>query len=64
MDENNFGNIKCPQCGHMQRMKMPQNACLPFYECRGCGKIIRAEKSCCVFCDYADKPCPVSENKK
>ena len=59
--DKDFGNITCPKCGHVQKMEIPKTACLPFYKCEGCGKLIQSEKSCCVFCDYADKPCPVSE---
>lgn len=57
-----YGNITCPECGHIQRMKIPAGQCIPFYKCEACAKLIKAKDSCCVFCDYADKACPVSHN--
>ena len=53
------GTLTCPRCGHRQEMEIPQTSCIPFYLCQGCGETIQA-RSCCVFCDYADRPCPVS----
>ncbi len=38
---------------------MPTDACLAFYECKGCGEILRPlPGSCCVFCSYGSVPCP------
>ena len=28
--------------------------------CDKCKKVISAKKSCCVFCDYGDRKCPVA----
>ena len=56
-----IGNITCPKCGHKQPMDIPTISCQAFYKCEGCGKIISAEKSCCVFCDYGDRKCPISK---
>ena len=55
--------LTCPKCGHKQEGEIPLDACIPFYECKSCGQVISAEKSCCVFCDYGDKPCPVGAHK-
>jgi len=55
------GIITCPECRHKQEMKIPVNSCVPFYKCDNCKKIISAKKSCCVFCDYGDKKCPVGK---
>jgi hypothetical protein len=38
---------------------MPANACVAFYDCKGCGKTLKAlPGSCCVFCSYGSVPCP------
>ncbi len=45
---------------------MPTDACQWFYDCKGCGVVLRPAKGdCCVFCSYADTPCPpVQEHGK
>ncbi len=53
------GTLTCPECGQEQGMEIPTKSCVPFYNCTGCGKLISAKKSCCVFCDYGDRPCLV-----
>lgn len=38
---------------------MPTDTCQFFYECTGCGTLLRPEAGdCCVFCSYGDVPCP------
>ena len=54
------GNITCPKCGHVQPMTIPTNSCQAFYKCEGCEEMIAAKESCCIFCDYGDRPCPVA----
>lgn len=61
MSVEKVGTLTCPRCGHKQGMEIPRDRCIPFYKCEGCGNIIAATGSCCVFCDYADTPCPVGE---
>ncbi|MBI2146880.1 hypothetical protein HYU19_00200 [Candidatus Woesearchaeota archaeon] len=58
------GTITCPLCGHQERMDLPSHSCQAFYRCKGCNKVISAEKSCCVFCDYSDRRCPVAVSHK
>ncbi|MEW6222899.1 MAG: GDCCVxC domain-containing (seleno)protein [Candidatus Hadarchaeota archaeon] len=54
-------NIRCPSCGHIQKIEVPQTSCLQFYKCNKCGRIISTPKgSCCVICAYSDTKCPVS----
>lgn len=60
-DKELIGNITCPKCRHVQQMTIPMNSCQAFYKCDGCSEMIQAQKSCCVFCDYGDKKCPVAE---
>ncbi len=51
--------ITCPQCGHREREEMPTNACQYFYDCKGCGAVLKPlAGDCCVYCSYADKKCP------
>ncbi|RUM78376.1 MAG: hypothetical protein DSZ19_03935 [Candidatus Thioglobus sp.] len=51
--------ISCPHCGHQQQEKMPSDHCLYFYRCTACDKTLKPKSGdCCVFCSYADYPCP------
>jgi hypothetical protein len=38
---------------------MPTDACQYFYDCKGCGAVLKPNAGdCCVFCSYGDVPCP------
>ena len=51
--------ITCPLCGHRASEPMPTNACQYFYDCQGCGAVLKPKAGdCCVFCSYGDTPCP------
>ena len=51
--------ITCPLCGHQKTETMPTVACQYFYDCEGCGAVIKPKPGdCCVFCSYGDVPCP------
>ena len=51
--------ITCPACGHRKTERMPTDACLYFYECEGCGTLLKPKAGdCCVFCSYGTVPCP------
>lgn len=51
--------IACPECGHQSTETMPTTACQFFYECLGCGTVLRPlTGDCCVFCSYGSTPCP------
>ncbi len=51
--------IRCPECGHRREETMPEDACLYFYECTGCGTLLRPlTGDCCVFCSYGSVACP------
>jgi hypothetical protein len=51
--------ITCPFCGFAASETMPNDACQFFYECRGCGGMLRPQPGdCCVFCSYGSVPCP------
>ena len=51
--------LTCPECGTAQDAEMPTDACQFFYECASCRAVLKPEQGdCCVFCSYADVPCP------
>lgn len=51
--------LTCPECGHTVVETMPTDACQYFYDCQGCGAVLRPlPGDCCVFCSYGDVPCP------
>ncbi|MGE4172166.1 MAG: GDCCVxC domain-containing (seleno)protein [Methylocystis sp.] len=51
--------ITCPQCRHQTTETMPTDACQYFYECKGCGVLLKPRAGdCCVFCSYGSIPCP------
>ena len=33
--------LTCPKCGHQAVETMPTDACQFFYECKGCGEILK-----------------------
>lgn len=51
--------ITCPKCGHVAEETMPTDACQWYYECKGCGELLKPlQGDCCVFCSYGSVPCP------
>ena len=51
--------LTCPHCGHASTETMPTNACQYFYDCRGCGAVVKPKAGdCCVFCSYGTVQCP------
>jgi hypothetical protein len=51
--------ITCPLCGVAASETMPIDACQFFYQCSGCGGMLRPKPGdCCVFCSYGSVPCP------
>ncbi|MGD0635931.1 MAG: GDCCVxC domain-containing (seleno)protein [Beijerinckiaceae bacterium] len=57
--------IKCPHCGHRKVETMPTDACQFFYQCEGCGAVLRPKLGdCCVFCSYGSVPCPPVQSEK
>lgn len=52
-------DVTCPECGHVAHETMPTDACQWFYDCMGCGAVLKPKPSdCCVFCSYGSVPCP------
>lgn len=51
--------LTCPQCGHERVETMPTDACWFFYDCHGCGTLLRPKAGdCCVFCSFGTVACP------
>lgn len=51
--------VTCPECGYAQKETMPTDACLFYYDCKGCYVLLRPlPGDCCVFCSYGDVACP------
>lgn len=51
--------LTCPACGRQSTETMPTDACQYFYDCPGCGAVLKPKPGdCCVFCSYGDVPCP------
>jgi len=51
--------LTCPDCGHASMESMPTDACMFFFECKGCGVLLRPKPGdCCVFCSYGTHKCP------
>lgn len=51
--------LTCPHCGHHEEEIMPTDACQWYYECKGCGALLKPNKGdCCVFCSFGSVPCP------
>lgn len=54
-----LSTITCPVCGTSKVETMPTDACQFFYDCTGCGTVLRPKPGdCCVFCSYGDVACP------
>jgi len=56
--------LTCPHCGHIQATDMPTDACQISYKCINCKELIVPKKGdCCVFCSYAEDPCPPKQTR-
>ncbi len=54
--------LTCPKCNYEQKGEIPTTACVSFYVCDNCKETIKPiGEDCCVFCSYADKPCPLKK---
>ena len=57
--------LTCPDCGHHEAVAMPEDACLYFHDCAGCGTTLRPlPGDCCVFCSYGSVPCPPIQRRR
>jgi hypothetical protein len=54
--------LRCPSCGYERMETMPEDACQFFYECRGCGTLLKPRPGdCCVFCSFGSVKCPPAQ---
>ncbi len=54
-----ISTITCPSCGYQKAEEIPLEACMYFYECEGCGQLLKPlAGDCCVFCSYGSIGCP------
>ncbi len=54
-----ISTITCPACGHAETETMPTDACQWYYDCKGCGALLKPKQGdCCVYCSYGTVPCP------
>ena len=55
----------CPQCGRRSVETMPTDACQFFWDCPGCGALVKPKLGdCCVFCSYGTVPCPPKQTER
>ena len=60
-----ISTVTCPLCGHTATERMPVDACQFFYDCKGCGALLRPKAGdCCVFCSYGSAPCPPIQEQR
>ena len=51
--------LTCPDCKHATVEVMPTDRCVYFFDCPGCGTVLKPRAGdCCVYCSYGDKRCP------
>ncbi|HEV2641426.1 MAG TPA: GDCCVxC domain-containing (seleno)protein [Candidatus Elarobacter sp.] len=51
--------LRCPHCGHVETLTMPDDACVFVHPCAACGAVIRPKDGdCCVFCSFGTVACP------
>jgi hypothetical protein len=57
--------VTCPHCRHAAPAAMPDDACLYYFDCPGCGVMLSPlPGDCCVFCSYGSVPCPSVQRRK
>ena len=57
--------LTCPECGFASAETMPADACQFFYECKGCGAVLKPNPGdCCVFCSFGSVKCPPIRSKR
>lgn len=58
-------SLTCPACGHRSVEKMLTDACQFFYECKGCGALLKPKADdCCALCSDGDVPCLANEEQE
>jgi hypothetical protein len=63
MATEQFSTLTCPSCGYQKVEPIPSDACLYFYDCAGCGTLLKPLLGdCCVFCSYGTVKCLYRES--
>ena len=53
--------VKCPKCGKNNRLNVPQDRILNFFQCTSCKEITTTPiASCCIVCAFTKKKCPIN----
>ena len=56
-----IATLKCPRCGKNQRVPVPEDSLLNFFNCNKCReKISTPISDCCVICAFSKKKCSQS----
>lgn len=54
-------NVKCPKCSAINRLNVPEENIINFFQCKNCKEIISTPaSSCCIICAFSDKKCPLN----
>lgn len=57
--------LTCPECGYQTMETMPTDQCQYYYECKGCGVLLKPRTGdCCVYCSYGSVPCPTVQRMR
>ena len=57
--------LTCPSCGFSKSETMPVDACLYFYECTACRRLLKPRSGdCCVFCSFGTVKCPPIQDRR
>ena len=61
---NLIATMTCPICKHAARVAMPTDRRVLVYVCTRCqATLTPKEGDHCVFCSYADLPCPQKQDQ-
>ncbi|MDZ7765853.1 MAG: GDCCVxC domain-containing (seleno)protein [Melioribacteraceae bacterium] len=57
--------LNAPTAGFEKKLKMPEDACMHFYECENCKQLLKPLKGdCCVFCSYGSGSLPAEAERE
>ena len=58
MELTTVSRLTGTECGLVEELEMPVDACQFFHQCTGCGTVLRPRAGdCCVFCSYGGVQC-------
>lgn len=57
--------LTCPHCGARDTQTMPAEACVFFWRCPACHRLLKPKPGdCCVFCSYGTVQCPPRPDRR